>query len=422
MSTAKLSLDSPSRLTHSLPQTFLLLISFLFLVLSSTSSFAQSKSELEKQRKKLQKEIKEINELLFKSKAEEKSLLVELNDLNKRISVRDQLIRTIDKEINELNGEISSNEKQIAQLEKHLNLLKDEYADMVVQSYKSRTKQSRLMFLFSSESFMQAFKRFEYMNQFANYQKQQGEEIMAETVKLNNLTDLLKDTKREKELLVLVNKKESDSIRKEKSEQEGLVNSIKKKEKKYITEIKKKQKEEARIEREIEKVIREAIASSNKKSNADVKSSGFTLTPEAQKLETSFVANKGKLPAPVERGVVIRHFGKQPHPTIKGITIESNGVFFATERGANARVIFDGKVLAIQVLPGNLKAVLVQHGNYISVYKNLHNVLVNKGDQVRTKQQIGTIHTDATSGQTILAFVLFKEVKRENPEEWVYKM
>jgi len=189
MSTAKLSLDSPSRLTHSLPQTFLLLISFLFLVLSSTSSFAQSKSELEKQRKKLQKEIKEINELLFKSKAEEKSLLVELNDLNKRISVRDQLIRTIDKEINELNGEISSNEKQIAQLEKHLNLLKDEYADMVVQSYKSRTKQSRLMFLFSSESFMQAFKRFEYMNQFANYQKQQGEEIMAETVKLNNLTD-----------------------------------------------------------------------------------------------------------------------------------------------------------------------------------------------------------------------------------------
>ena len=118
----------------------------------------------------------------------------------------------------------------------------------------------------------------------------------------------------------------------------------------------------------------------------------------------------------------MRRYGKQAHPTLKGITIESNGVFYATEKNANARVIFDGKVLAIQVLPGNQKAVLVQHGNYISVYKNLDNVSVQKGDLVRTKQEIGRIHTDVTTGKTILAFVLFKEIHRQNPEEWVYKI
>ena len=152
-----------------------------------------------------------------------------------------------------------------------------------------------------------------------------------------------------------------------------------------------------------------------------MKSSGFALTPEAKKLEKDFVSNKGKLPSPVERGVIVRRYGKQSHPTLKGITIESNGVFYATEENAKARVIFDGKVLAIQVLPGNQKAVLVQHGNYISVYKNLDNVTVNKGDQVSTKQEIGKIHTDKTTGKTILAFVLFKEIHRQNPEEWVFR-
>jgi len=206
---------------------------------------------------------------------------------------------------------------------------------------------------------------------------------------------------------------------KEKKSQEGLVKSVKKKEKKYIAQINKKQKEEREIDARIQKLIAEAIAKSKKASN--VKSSGFALTPEAVALEKDFISNKGKLPSPVERGVIVRRYGKQSHPTLKGITIESNGIFYATEKNANARVIFDGKVLAIQVLPGKKKAILVQHGNYISVYKNLDNVTVQKGDLVSTKQQLGKIHTDKSTGKTILAFVLFKEIHRQNPEEWVYK-
>jgi septal ring factor EnvC (AmiA/AmiB activator) len=393
----------------------------MFLLLSiSFSSSAQSRKELEKQRIQLQNEINEINTLLFKSKKEEKTLLSDLSDLNNRIRVRTQLIKTINEETEQLSKEIKENKREVGQLQSRLTILKDDYANMVVQSYKSKTKQSRLMFILSSENFLQAYKRIEYIKQYAEYRAKQGEEIKIETIKLENLNDFLENTKIEKEELLAINKKEKDSINKEKNSQEKLVKSVKKKEKKYIAEINKKQKEERAIDRKIEKLIREAIAKSKRKTN--LKSSGFDLTPEAKILENDFVSNKGKLPSPVKRGVIVRRYGKQAHPTLKGITIESNGIFYATEKNAKARVIFNGKVLAIQVLPGKKKAVLIQHGNYISVYKNLDNVLVKKGEQVTTKQEIGKIHTDKTTGKTILAFVLFKEIQRQNPEDWVYKI
>lgn len=397
-----------------------LTLTLFFLCLIPINSSAQSRQELEKQRLQLQKEIKEINTLLFQSKKKEKSLLSDLSDLVQRIGVRTKLISTINEETRQLNVEIKENERQVRLLEERLEFLKDDYANMVVQSYKSKTKNSRLMFLLSSESFLQAYKRLEYLKQYAAYRARQGEEIRLETVKLQNLNDYLVETRSEKEALIAINKKEKDSISKEKVSQEALVKSVKKKEKKYIAQINKKQKEEKQIDRKIEQLIAEAIAKSKKESN--LKSSGFALTPEAVALEKDFISNKGKLPSPVERGIIVRRYGKQSHPTLKGITIESNGVFYATEKNANARVIFDGKVLAIQILPGKKKAVLVQHGNYISVYKNLDNVTVQKGDLVHTKQQIGKIHTDKSTGKTILAFVLFKEIHRQNPEEWVYKI
>lgn len=396
---------------------FLLLISMCFL---SHSVKAQSRQDLEKQRLQLQKEIKEINTLLFQSKKKEKNLLSDLSDLEQRIGVRSKLIRTINEETKQLNKEIKENEKQVDMLEERLEFLKGDYANMVVQSYKSKTKNSRLMFLLSSKDFLQAYKRLEYLKQYASYRERQGEEIKLETIKLENLNDYLIETKNEKESLLAINKKEKDSISKEKASQESLVKSVKRKEETYIAQINQKQKAEKAIEAKIEALIAAAIAKSKNKSS--VKSSGFALTPEAMALEKDFISNKGKLPSPVERGVIVRRYGKQSHPTLKGITIESNGVFYATEKNANARVIFDGKVLAIQVLPGKKKAVLVQHGNYISVYKNLDNVTVQKGDLVKTKQELGKIHTDKTTGKTILAFVLFKEIHRQNPEEWVYKI
>lgn len=416
-----ISVNSKIWINKSLSLNKFIIVSF-FLLFSILSS-AQSRQDLEIQRIKLQKEIKEINSLLFRSQQKEKTLLSDLSDLNKRIRVRTKLIETINQETKQISKEIKENQKEVDLLQDRLEILKKDYAHMVVQSYKSKTKQSRLMFLLSSKDFLQAYKRMQYIKQYNDFREKQGEEIKIETVKLQNLNDYLKETKSEKEALLLANTKEKDSIHKEKISRESLVKSVKKKEKKYTAQIRKKQQAEKAIDKKIEKLIREAIARSKKKNNKkNLKGSGFALTPEARKLEKDFLSNKGKLPSPVKRGVVVRHFGKQPHPTLKGITIESNGVFYATEKGANARVIFNGKVLAIQVLPGKKKAVLVQHGNYISVYKNLDNVTVKKGDMVSTKQELGKIHTDRTTGKTILAFVLFKEVQRQNPELWVYKI
>ncbi len=392
----------------------------LFSVLVSFVSNAQTQKQLENRRIQLQKEIKEINTLLFQSKEEAETLLSELDDLTHKINVRSKLIKTINQEAESLSKAIDKNEKEIAVLEKKLTVLKEDYADMIVQSYKSKNKQSRLMFLLSSENFQQAYKRLQYIKQYSNYRKQQGEEIKATSVNLRALTDSLQIKEDEKQLLIALHLSEQKNVIQEKNEQENLVVKVKAKEKKYIAQINGKQKEDRKIDRKIKRLIKEAIARSNKKSGS--KSSSLIMTPEEKKLALSFIDNKGKLPWPTERGIVVRKYGKQKHPTLAGITIQSNGVHVATEKKAMARSIFDGTVLSIQLLPGRKKMVLVQHGNYISAYKNLDNVLVKKGEKISTKQAIGTIHTDTTTGKTILAFSLFKETNIQNPEQWVYKM
>ncbi len=394
-----------------------ILISFLV----SFSSQAQSQKQLETKRKQLQKEIKEINSLLFKSKKETETILSDLDDITQKINVRSQLIKTINQEAEVLSRAITNNEKKIASQEKKLDILKKEYANMVVKSYKSKNKHSRLLFLLSSENFTQAYKRLQYIKQYASYRKQQGEEIKATTVNLRALTDSLQVKEDEKQLLIALHLKEKENVSQEKVSQEKLVTQVKAKEQKYISQIKRKQREERKLDRKIQRLIREAIARSNKKSG-NKKSSGFKLTPEAARLGKSFITNKGKLPWPTKKGTVVRKYGKQKHPTLAGITIQSNGVHVATEAKAKARAIFNGTVLSIQLLPGRKKMVLIQHGNYITAYKNLDNVLVKKGDKIRTKQDIGTIHTNTTTGKTVLAFSLFKETTIQNPELWIGKM
>ncbi|MGB5363127.1 MAG: peptidoglycan DD-metalloendopeptidase family protein [Aureibaculum sp.] len=389
-------------------------------VLISLSSYAQTRKQLENKRIELQKEIKETQSLLFKSKKEAEALLSELDDINKIINVRSNLIRTINQEAEKLSQEIRKNEKELTTLEKKLDVLKKDYAEMVVKSYKSRNKQSRLMFLLSADSFLQAYKRMQYLKQYTSYRKLQGEEIKATTANLSALTDSLRIKEDEKQLLIALNLREQDSVQKEKFSQEKLVTKVKLKEKQYISQIKRIQEEDRKLDKKIQRLITEAIANSNKKGGNT--SSGFNLTPEAKRLETTFIANKGKLPWPTEKGIIVRKYGTQPHPTLSGITIQSNGIQVATEQKAKARAVFNGKVLSIQLQPGRKKIVLVQHGNYISAYKNLDDVLVKKGENIITKQEIGTIHTDAATGKTILAFSLFKETKIQNPEPWIGKM
>ncbi len=260
------------------------------------------------------------------------------------------------------------------------------------------------------------------MKQYNAYRKRQGVEIQEKTMELQILTDSLKIKKNLKQALLSDKKQEQSVIEKEKKTQEGLLSQVKQKENKYKRQIRGFIKEEKRINAQIDKLIRDAIAASNKKAGKSSSSATFALTPEAKELAAKFELNKGKLDWPVERGYVSTFYGKQPHPVVKSLTIQSNGVRITTNKGSKARAIFSGTVLAIQIMTGNKKAVLIQHGNYITVYKNLENVIVKKGDNVKMKQVIGTIFTDKITGKTILDFVLSKNATTQNPASWIYRM
>ena len=400
-------------------------ILFIFSLLLSVHVSAQKtkRQVLEARRVQNQKDQIYINALLSNTKRKEQNLLGDLSDLKDKIKTRQNLITAITNETKELGNEIYLNQLEINQNKRDLKALKKDYADMIFQSYKSKSQNNRIMFLLSSENFYQGYKRFQYMKQYTSFRKKQGEEIQLKTVKLQELTDTLSAKKELKQTLLSEEKKEKSAVEKEKKQQENLLTQVKRKENKYKKQIRKFQKEEARIDALIDKAIRNAIAASNKKSGIKTsKSAVFTLTAEAKVLASKFISNKGKLPWPVEKGYVSTYYGKQPHPIVKTATIQSNGVRITTNKGSKARAVFEGTVLAVQVMTGNKKAVLIQHGNYITVYKNLENIVVNTGDKIKTKQLIGTIFTDKITDKTILGFVLSKNATTENPKSWIYKM
>ena len=396
------------------------LVSALFI--SATILSQNNKQEgLEARRAQIQKDIVYINALLSNTKRTENNLLIDVKDLNDKISKREELISIISNETSELGNEIYLNQLEINKNERDLEALKKDYATMIYKSYKSKSQNSRIMFLLSSETFYQGYKRFQYMKQYSSFRKNQGEEIQQKILEIQELTDALVSKKKQKQELLTKQQQEQTVIQKEKKEQEGLLSKVKNKENKYKRQIHQFQKEERKIEAQIEKIIRDAIAASNK-NTSNTTSATFTLTAEAKELATKFTANKGQLPWPVEKGYVSTYYGKQPHPVVKTATIQSNGVRITTDSGSKARAVFEGTVLSVQVLGGNLKAVLIQHGDYITVYKNLESVFVNTGDKVKTKEEIGTIFTDKITGKTILGFVLSRNVTTENPASWIYKM
>jgi len=397
---------------------------FIFIVFISVQTSAQKskRQKLEARRVQLQKDKIYINALLSNAKRKENNLVNELKDIKDKINISEDIIGAITNETKELGNEIYLNQLEINKNKRALESLKKEYAKMIYKSYKSKSQNSRMMFLLSSENFLQAFKRFQYMKQYNAYRKKQGVEIQEKTMELQTLTDSLKIKKNLKQALLSDKKQEQSVIEKEKKTQEGLLSQVKQKENKYKRQIRGFIKEEKRINAQIDKLIRDAIAASNKKAGKSSSSATFALTPKAKELAAKFELNKGKLDWPVERGFVSTFYGKQPHPVVKSLTIQSNGVRITTNKGGKARAIFSGTVLAIQIMTGNKKAVLIQHGNYITVYKNLENVIVKKGDNVKIKQIIGTIFTDKITGKTILDFVLSKNATTQNPANWIYRM
>ncbi len=403
-------------------KTFHLLFGIVFLFFGSIS-YAQSNEQkaLEARRAVLQKEIAEMNRLLSEEKKEKGSVLEEMEALDQKINIRQELIRVTNQQSNLLNRQINANVRKISKLREDLELLKEDYAQLIVHSYQNRSDQNRLMFLLSSDNFFQAFKRFQYLKQYAQHRKQQGEEIQDMTTELMTLNKELVDQRNVKTKLLEENRVIKRQLTKETAAQKELLRTIRANESRYANIIQEKRKETRRIDREIERLIRTAIASSNKASGS-ANTTAFSLTPEAKLLASNFSSNKGKLIWPVEKGIKSQGFGVYADKIYPGIKHQNNGVTITTNKGEKARAIFEGEVVTVMTDKMGRKGVFIRHGNYISMYWNLANSYVQKGDKVAAKEELGQIYTNRFNGVTKLKFYLYQDTKKLNPEEWIYRL
>lgn len=404
--------------------TYRIRILLLTVLLNCAFGLAQTNEQkvLEAKRAQLQNEIEEINRLLFAEKKQKGTILDQMEGLDQKINVRQQLIRVTNQQSNLLNRQINANIRNIAKLREDLDILKEEYANMIQKAYRNKAQQNRLMFLLSSENFFQAFKRLQYLKQYTDFRKEQGEQIVIKTEDLTLLNRDLTDQRKEKEQLIAQNRRARNQILKEIKAQKDLLKTIRRNESKYATAIQNKKKEAQKIEQQIERLIRSAIAASNKKAGKGSSSSKFILTPEATLVSNNFSANKGKLIWPVEKGIKKQGFGVYKDAVYPGIKHQSNGVIIATDQGATARAVFEGEVIAILAVPGGNKGVQLKHGNYISTYYNLSDLYVKKGDKVVAKEALGKIYTNRFNGLTQLKFYLYRDVTRLNPEEWIFRL
>ena len=371
--------------------------------------------KLEAQKISLKKEISQINSLIVESKKRSKNLADNLEDLQLKISVRDKLININNSQLNNLTNIINNQNDRIDDLEVNLTNLKNEYEKIIYTSYKKRSTQMKLMFLFASENVNQAFKRFQYFKQYSKYRKKQADKIVQIQQEIEENVDSLVISKSQKEKLIEENKDAKQSLTKEKQQQDDLFKGLLKNQKDYTAQINKKEKQAKLIDNEIQKLIRLAIAESNKNNN----STNFALTPEGRLISSNFQANRGRLPWPVKEGVIVRRFGTQPHPVVRTTTINSNGISIATSPNSIAYSVFDGEVLSVYGFSGGNPGVLIRHGKYISNYQNLSSIFVKKGDKINANDEIGVVFTNESNGKTVLKFNIFNELKPENPTIWL---
>ncbi len=391
-------------------------IILLLIVLTSSSLSSQTKQDLENQKKQIQQDIKKI-ELKLKTNSKQKKLIVSnAEDINYKIKLQQNLINNINSQLNLILREIDRNENRLSDLKQRELILKDELSKMLLSAYKKKSNLNKLMFVFSSTSFQQAYKRIQYFKQYANFQNKTLSKIKINSDDIKNVIIVLDSQKINKKLLIDENEEIKRDLSIEYTGLNNLIAEVNKNQKRYSAEIKQKQKLTREIDKKIQRLIEEALAKAKKKGGR------FELTEEAKLISKNFNANKGKLPSPVIRGSVVLGFGKQPHPIVKTTTIQSNGVRIRTSSDVEARTIFNGEVYSIIKSKNNTHTILIQHGNFFTVYKNLSDIYVKKGDKLKTKDSIGKIATDPLNGQTILSFSIFNNGIPQNPRFWIYKM
>lgn len=387
------------------------IILILAVVLALPSFGADSVKDLQKKQKKLQQEIEQTNKMLKQTKKDETATMNKLQLLGENIKNQKKLIRTLDNEITALNLEMNALTNTRDSLQTMLERHKADYAKMVRQSHYARMQQSPLLFLLSSDNFQQLARRARYLQEFAHYRQKQVRRIETTQAEIDTQNELLQANKDDKQKALSTRKREQENLKRDERKQQSMLNQLKTKEKDLSKQIQQKQKKVNELNKKIDDMVRKQAE----------KASKTTLTKEQQLIAGGFEANKGRLPWPVEKGMISGHFGKQQHPVYAQVTIDNKGIYLQTVAGAKARAVYKGEVTSCFMVGGTY-AVIVQHGNYRTVYSNLSKLNVKQGDKVETKQAIGTIFTDAEQDQkTELYFQIYQDRNILNPELWIAK-
>lgn len=374
-------------------------------------AWSESVKELQRKQKKLQAEIEQTNKMLKQTKKDESATMNKLQLLNQNIKTQKKLIHTLDNEITALNREMTRLSNTRDSLQVVLERYKGDYAQMVKQSHYARMQQSPLLFLLASDSFQQLARRTRYLQEFAHFRQEQVRRIENTQAEIDTQNELLKTNKADKQAALSSRKREQANLQRDERKQKNMLSQLKSKEKDLNKQIKQKQKKVDELNRKIDDIVRKQTEKASKTS----------LTKEQKLIAGGFEANKGRLPWPVEKGMISGHFGKQQHPVYSQVTMDNKGIYLQTTAGTKARAVYKGEVTSCFMVGGTY-AVIVQHGNYRTVYSNLSKLSVKQGDKVDTKQAIGTIFTDPEQDQkTELYFQIYKDKNIQNPELWIAK-
>lgn len=389
-------------------------IAFLFVFFSSNG---QSVNDLKKEKEKTSQEIDYINHLLKETNQNAKTSINRLAVLEKKIRLQESLISNINSELNYLDSTINRSSRNLDSLTADLNLIKNRYAGMIRYARRNQDLNNQLVFFLSAEDFNQAYKRFTYLKQYADYRRTQAEEITGLKEKLGHLVVDLNKRKAEKQDLLSSKISQSDKYAKQKADQKEYYATLQKNEKDLRKKLENQQKIALRLEREIEKSIAEEA---RKAAARSAKTPGIKPSPELKNLSDDFSTNKGKLPWPLQKGLITDHFGEHPDLVLKHVIRRNSGVDFTTHSGAKARAVFKGEVSKVLPNIGGNMAIILRHGSYLTVYSNLSSVSVQVGQKVDTKQEIGTVYTDKEDdNKTVLKFQLWYENTKLDPEKWL---
>ena len=389
------------------------LLTGLFVILF-INVFSQSVEELKKKKQDAENQIKYTSKLLNEVQKNQKSSLNRVQLLNRQIEQRNAVINTINGEVDLYQQMIDNNTLAISLMENDIQALKKEYAELIKLAYRNRNAYDQVLFLLSADNVNQAYRRHLYMKQYTNYRENQADVILSIESVLNEKTRKQEEQKLIKLQLMTDTKKEASQLSQEKLEKNAELQKLQKEQK----ELKKKLDEQRRIEQQLENEIERIIAEEARKS-AKAGTKEMQLTPEQRLLGDNFAQNKGRLPWPVERGVITEHFGINQHPVLANVQVKNNGVSITTEKGSKVRAVFNGEVTRVFGITGGNTAVIIRHGKYLTVYSNLRETTVKKGDKVTTKQNIGTVFTDPEDNKSILKFQIWLENQKLNPEQWI---